>query len=108
MLPELWYFIILFWGLLIFGRLKKDIALVGIGGFLLMILGVYGFISFNTSNLLYFSFSITHFFLGFYFIVRSSIEINKEDWNIPRWGGLKQWLKRKKNKNQNQNQKKNL
>jgi len=69
--------VIFAWWLVSFGFKRKDFAFTLIGGILVMCCGVFiwsiGILGYN--NLISDSLGVSHFFLGFYIIVRGSIEL---------------------------------
>ena len=73
---EIYFFTILAWVLLIVGlKLLKDYAITTISSFMLMSIGICMIL---LNGLLMFSVGTCHIALGFYFLIRSSVEINKE------------------------------
>jgi uncharacterized membrane protein YhaH (DUF805 family) len=94
------FFIALIWIVFFLGiKLLKDFATTIISCLIIMTIGVYGLTGGigSSEDLLIQAISIFHLFIGFYWILRSSIELNKERWQQINWRKMK-WQKKKKQK----------
>ena len=92
-------FIVFTWTLIFLSlKLLKDFALTSIFGLLLSFLGIYGFSAGYAQEPLFYAFSISHIFIGLYFVVRSSIDLitKNNKWKKPQWEDLGEWLKKNK------------
>lgn len=81
MIPDIYFFLIGIWALVILGFLIKDFTITMLSAIGLIVIGVYGIINgiANIDNLITYAFSVIHLFLGFYILINGSIEKMESD-----------------------------
>ena len=95
-----YYFLMLFvWTLFFLGiKLLKDYTTTTISSLLIMALGIYGFFISLGINPLAQAISLGNIALGFYWVIKSSLQLNKE-WEENLIIKTRKWLLKRKNKN---------
>ncbi len=89
------FVILLGWGILILGFVRKDVTITSLAAMFLMIIGTTILIE-GYGELLYLGFGAVHIATGFYVFFRSGTETYKgKSFKKPRWLGFK---KRKEEK----------